>query len=153
MLKTCTKCRKRKSVSNFYRHPQASDGLRPDCKECNRKSSRRYRLKNKEDINARDRIRLREYYDKNKDTLKERNKRWRIANPEKLKEIQARYRRKNKLKISAHRKVNYAVLKGKIKRKSCEVCGAQESDAHHHDYNQPLAVTWLCRKHHAELHR
>jgi len=34
----------------------------------------------------------------------------------------------------------------------CEVCGEENSEAHHLDYNDPLNVLWLCKKHHREWH-
>lgn len=46
-----------------------------------------------------------------------------------------------------------AILRGKIERKPCEVCGAAKVDGHHADYSKPLDVRWLCRAHHMELHR
>lgn len=44
------------------------------------------------------------------------------------------------------------VKRGKIKKTPCVVCGDEKSEAHHTDYTKPLDVTWLCRKHHLELH-
>lgn len=44
-----------------------------------------------------------------------------------------------------------AVARGELTVSGCEVCGAA-SEAHHHDYSDPLAVTWLCPKHHRERH-
>lgn len=41
--------------------------------------------------------------------------------------------------------------RGKLERKPCEVCG-EKAQMHHNDYSKPLEVTWLCRKHHLELH-
>jgi DNA-binding NtrC family response regulator len=35
----------------------------------------------------------------------------------------------------------------------CVVCGDPESEGHHPDYNKPLQITALCRKHHSEIHR
>jgi hypothetical protein len=35
----------------------------------------------------------------------------------------------------------------------CSVCGAPGAEAHHEDYNKPLEVIWLCKRHHAERHR
>lgn len=34
----------------------------------------------------------------------------------------------------------------------CEVCG-KKAQKHHPDYNEPLKVQWLCRKHHMDLHK
>ena len=45
-----------------------------------------------------------------------------------------------------------AIQCGDLKRQPCEVCGAVPVDAHHDDYSQPLAVRWLCRKHHKQHH-
>lgn len=42
--------------------------------------------------------------------------------------------------------------RGKIEKKSC-ACGNQDSEMHHHDYDKPLEVEWLCRKCHLSLHR
>ena len=39
----------------------------------------------------------------------------------------------------------------KLSPKPCEVCGTlQGVQRHHDDYEKPLEVRWLCRKHHAE---
>lgn len=46
---------------------------------------------------------------------------------------------------------NKAIQAGKLVRQTC-FCGAF-GEAHHSDYNKPLKVKWLCRQHHAELHR
>jgi hypothetical protein len=32
------------------------------------------------------------------------------------------------------------------------VCGDQQTDAHHDDYEQPRKVRWLCRRHHQQHH-
>jgi ribosomal protein S27AE len=53
---------------------------------------------------------------------------------------------------NAHQKVYYAIKKGKLTRKPCEVCGVEEADAHHDDYAKPLEVRWLCRSHHTKWH-
>lgn len=39
-----------------------------------------------------------------------------------------------------------------LDRKPCEVCGAEKAEAHHQDYDFPLDVMWLCRRHHIEWH-
>ena len=57
------------------------------------------------------------------------------------------------VKHRAQRRVRAAVRDGKIVRGPCEVCGTEPTDGHHDDYTQPLNVRWLCREHHAALHR
>lgn len=48
---------------------------------------------------------------------------------------------------------NHAIRNGRLKRKPCEACGSKHSQAHHHDYNKPLDVKWLCRKCHWQEHK
>lgn len=43
-------------------------------------------------------------------------------------------------------------MRGKIVRKPCEGCGADNAERHHPDYNQPLLIQWLCRKCHLAHH-
>lgn len=58
----------------------------------------------------------------------------------------------------AHWAVKGALKRGRLQRGACEICGVIHGqdgvivDAHHHDYAAPLAVTWLCRFHHMEMH-
>jgi hypothetical protein len=41
---------------------------------------------------------------------------------------------------------------GSLVPQPCEVCGNQNSEAHHADYDKPLEVRWLCQEHHQRLH-
>ena len=52
----------------------------------------------------------------------------------------------------AHSAVRYAILRGILVRKPCEVCGEVNSQAHHDNYKEKLSVRWLCVKHHSEHH-
>ena len=48
-----------------------------------------------------------------------------------------------------------AIAKGSLVPKPCEVCGDEEVEAHHPDYDcvdAHLVVQWLCKHHHASLH-
>lgn len=49
--------------------------------------------------------------------------------------------------------VRRAKERGDLMQQPCCICGAVPTDAHHDDYTLPLAVRWLCRKHHAQAHR
>lgn len=53
---------------------------------------------------------------------------------------------------TAHGRVGAAIRSGSLVRKPCEVCGTDKVDAHHEDYDRPLDVRWLCRKHHKQAH-
>jgi hypothetical protein len=52
----------------------------------------------------------------------------------------------------AHACTASALKRGLIERQPCEVCGADKTDAHHPDYDRPLLIVWLCRKHHVATH-
>lgn len=67
-----------------------------------------------------------------------RQKRWQLANPQKRK---------------AHNKLHSALRSGLIERQPCVECGKPQTDGHHENYNEPLAITWLCRRHHMAAHR
>ena len=41
-MKACSKCKAEKESSDFYKMSAASDGLRPDCKDCNKKAQHLY---------------------------------------------------------------------------------------------------------------
>ena len=48
---------------------------------------------------------------------------------------------------------NHHIRDKHIERKPCEICGESKTQAHHDDYDKPLAVRWLCLKHHREWHK
>jgi hypothetical protein len=56
---------------------------------------------------------------------------------------------KDKVRSSA----GYYKKKGILIQKPCQVCGDENSQMHHENYNKPLGVTWLCRKDHLALHK
>lgn len=54
----------------------------------------------------------------------------------------------------AHKFVGMAIECGILVPTACECCGSEKLiDAHHSSYDYPLAVTWLCRPCHMQLHR
>jgi hypothetical protein len=60
---------------------------------------------------------------------------------------------RSKVQLRAQSAVRRALKRGDLFRLPCEVCGsANNVDAHHDDYSQPLSVRWLCRSHHQQHH-
>ncbi len=56
-------------------------------------------------------------------------------------------------KERARQRTHRALRKGIIlKPARCERCNAKEIQAHHPNYEQPLAVMWLCAKCHTKEH-
>ena len=54
--------------------------------------------------------------------------------------------------VAAHKAVADAVKDGSLIRENCVICGRIDTDGHHDDYDQPLVVRWLCKKHHRKEH-
>ncbi len=100
---------------------------------------------------------------------KENARRWQAANPERANECRNAWRKRNAERVAAagrdwekrnphkyaaHKKLRYAVRKGEVSKKPCEVCGTKKNIyAPHDDYSRPLDVRWLCRKHHMAADR
>ena len=57
-----------------------------------------------------------------------------------------------KKKAVARAYLGVYLRRGKVVKSGCAICGDLKVEAHHEDYDKPLEVIWLCRKHHTELH-
>lgn len=64
-MKTCTKCKETKDLSNFTKDKQKHDGYRLWCKLCCKLNSSNYYLKHKECIKTY----YKDYYHNNKDNI------------------------------------------------------------------------------------
>lgn len=129
-IKRCFKCDAELPIANFYKHPMMADGHLGKCKACTRYDARQNRAAKRDYYIAYDRKRSK--------------------SPERIKAIGAS---RAPHKAKATRMVHAAIKQGKMTKMPCEVCGEVKSEAHHPDYSKPLEVMWLCRKHHATLHR
>lgn len=133
--KVCFKCKKTKSLNEFYRHSEMADGYLNKCKECNKKDVAKNYQKN------------REYYAE--------YERKRFQDP-KRKKLSLEYQRKRRTKspdqYKAHSLTGNAVRDGRLIQGVCVICGDPKTEAHHEDYSKPLDVIWLCREHHLEVH-
>ena len=66
---------------------------------------------------------------------------------------QAKWKAAHPKELWAHHSLRSALRRGLIIRGPCEICGAEETDGHHDDYDKPMQVRWLCRFHHRQAHR
>lgn len=84
-----------------------------------------------------------------------RNEQERSTKPQPRKYAPQRaWKKRNPLATWAHAAFRSAERRGLVQRTPCEVCGAEDTDAHHYrGYHQPLAVRFLCRRHHKAAHK
>ena len=113
------------------REPKCLCGECTTCKK--RVYQRMWRARNREQYNA---------YKRN----------WKAANKDKVNENWRKRYRKNPAPYIARAKVQRALRSGKLTKTPCECCGEEKVQAHHHDYDKPLEVQWLCRKCHTTHH-
>jgi hypothetical protein len=134
-MKTCKRCSMNKPINEFYTHPKMTDGHLNICKECVKNRVKKHRQEN--------------------DSVREYD-RWRYQNTKGRKEkatlVAKRWRERNPTAYKAHTALNNAIRDGKLMRQRCQICGDENSHAHHHDYTKPLDVEWLCAKHHHRKH-
>lgn len=83
-VKICTSCFKNKTVENFNKKSSSKDGTSNSCKEC---CSLKYK----------------EYYQANKDSIKEKVKSWNKDNPDKRRVTNLKYSKNNKEAIQKYR--------------------------------------------------
>lgn len=100
-----------------------------------------------------------EYY---REYMKKYRKMRRANNPDKRAD-EARYMNEymkdylkdpiNRKKYLARQTLNNRIREGVIERGVCEVSKCKlTGHAHHDNYDKPLEVRWLCRRHHEDLH-
>jgi hypothetical protein len=145
--KKCRACGKELLISCFYKHRQMKDGVLNQCIDCVKTRVKIYRTKNLEEIQRYDRLRGRTLH------RKLRVQEYAKNNRAKLNKISSEWGKRNRVKTRAQASARRAIKKGILKKKCCEVCSNKKVEAHHPNYNEPLKVVWLCRQHHAEVHR
>ena len=53
-----------------------------------------------------------------------------------------------------YRLVRTGIETKQIRKGECEICFKREDVfAHHNDYSEPYKIRWLCRIHHAQVHK
>lgn len=135
MVKECSVCADRKPSDQFQVRAASHDGLTAACKSCLKKRDAKRYKKEKP-------------YRANQHRLYMETSAGKRAHSK----AASRWRETNKTKRAAHVLLGNALRAGKIERRPCEMCGNRRAHAHHEDYAKPLEVTWLCARHHREVH-
>lgn len=132
-MKICSQCKVEKHESDFSKEKRVKNGLQAKCKKCICYNSVEYRKTDEYKKYHKQYRKTEKYKEKVKKNSKE--------NPE------------THYKNLIRRDLREQVKRGRIIKLPCQVCGDIKSEAHHSNYNRPLSVVWLCRKHHLELHK
>ena len=89
LFKKCTKCGKILHISKFCKNKEGRYGVRPDCKECHNKRSKKIYKENKNNKEFQEK--RKQYREKHKDYTKEYNKKYREEHKEDKKEYNKEY--------------------------------------------------------------
>lgn len=58
-----------------------------------------------------------------------------------------------RMKADIRTKTNQRVRRGKIDKLCCRRCGANATEKHHTDYEDPNMILWLCGRCHKDIHK
>lgn len=168
-MKNCTKCKNILSESMFNKSKRNKDGLRAECRNCQREQGKKYTSDPAVKSMLSEKRKSLEYKEMQKASDKKRNatekrrlyKREKAHEPTVLKiknEFSKIYKSNplNKIKTAAQYAVRNALRRGEMIRGKCEYEHLGDCygtpQGHHEDYNKPLDVRWLCGRHHKRVH-
>jgi 5-methylcytosine-specific restriction endonuclease McrA len=149
-VKTCTGCKKIKTLDCYGKKTASKDGLQFRCKECENARSKAYRLEHPDKVKAsvtkchlsdpskrklakrkwneanpeKRKANNKKYIESNSETYKQRKRKWRESNPEKLR-YYANSRRAKKLANGVY-EISTKELK-RLYESPCLYCGSTES--------------------------
>src|ERR1700721_645675 len=95
--KRCLQCGEMKPFAAFAKRTASTDGLRPDCRECKSKRTRKYRVENLEKVRAGENA----YNAAHREVRAEYADEWRRLNPEKHRAGQIKRAKENPEKVAA----------------------------------------------------
>ena len=125
-MKKCFKCKIDKELVDFYPHKQMKDGHLNKCRDCARMDSAAQLELNK------------------------LNPDWVAKEKERVRLKQLKLAGSKRTKI--YERVKAAIVSGAVKQEPCAICGEEKTEGHHEDYDKPLDLVWLCKRHHADRH-
>ena len=149
-MKRCSRCWETKPESEYYRSQRASDGLYSHCKKCHNKDIADRQKTPEGRAKCLARVKRYQATAKGKATIRA------YVQSERGKEVRRGIDQRLKARRPELSKAHHAVFNekraGRLIKQNCEVCGDPKTEAHHDDYDKPLDVRWLCKKHHEEHH-
>lgn len=154
----------------YVAHKDHIDAKNKAWAEKNREKSnaikKAYKERNRDSYLAQQRKAKKERYLKDRDLILSQRqtpeaqkvlKKWRQENRARLnaKSLVRYHLSEDKSKFAARQDVRYGLINGKIsKPDKCQVCGSgNKLEGHHHDYQRPLEISWLCVPCHKKEHR
>jgi hypothetical protein len=114
-MKKCPKCKKEKDFNDFHKHKRSKDGLACRCKECSLDDKKEYYEKNKEKVREKvknyreanlEKVKetVKSHYEKNRDSLLEYKKKYHIDTEERRKDLNFKWREENRDRIKEYAK-------------------------------------------------
>lgn len=126
-MKTCTKCKLEKSLDQFSKQSTLSDGLKKQCKDCDKmyannyqninkiklsNNAKEYYIKNQEKISNR----TNEYYHTNKPVVSIKKKEYRLKNLIEIRRKGKLYRESNPDRMKEYRELNSEKIKDTVRK-------------------------------------
>lgn len=127
--KKCITCGIEYPLSFYYKDHRNLDGLYNRCKKCHQRATNKFRIEHKE-LYRQYEVK---YYEESGMGVYTRQKYYK--------------------QIKARQIINNALVAGTMVKYPCVVCNDIKSEAHHEDYDKPLEIWWLCKKHHMLRHK
>jgi len=158
-MKICTKCKKNLPFSDFYVRNDGKISHRSHCKKCisNQRKNymEQYYQMNKERIKDTNKKYRKQYYIKNKAKINIQIKKYNqtVNGKISIKKHHKKYCKNNPLKIKARRFINNLLQNSNFTRDMCCICGEPNAEFHHENYDLPYFGYWFCVKHHKEIHK
>ena len=133
------------------------------CDKCNKKREKLWEKNNPERAKIIGAKANKKYYEKTKETFKDKRneqaKKWKKNNKEKINLYTKKWRDKNIIEQRIKRNLRNKTLillknrKINLSEKLCYICGKKAKHIHHNDYNNIYNLEFLCSTCHIRLHR
>ena len=119
-MKICSFCKENKSENCFNKDKRAKNGLKSQCKECEKRYRKRAELNRDPE---KKKAYAKRYRESHKEIERARFKKWKLKNPDKYKQVHKNSKMKNRCKCSVFdNTINLEYLYNRD-RGICKICG------------------------------